>query len=89
MTDSFCQRFGRAYVRQATSRSTYGVLYPLSVERHVQGTIDRLVPGITTVTVNAGYHALHGRRAGKPVTARHPIAVNVGRSGDCPASLGR
>lgn len=36
---------------------TYAGLYPLSVERHVQDTADRLVPGITTVTANARYYA--------------------------------
>ncbi len=34
--------------------------YPLSVERHVMRMVDRLVPGVTTVTAHARYYALHG-----------------------------
>jgi len=34
--------------------------YPLSVERHVMRMVDRLVPGVTTVTPHARYYALHG-----------------------------
>jgi hypothetical protein len=34
--------------------------FPLSVERHVLNAVDRLVPGITTVTLNARYYPLHG-----------------------------
>jgi hypothetical protein len=39
---------------------TYPGRFPLSVERHVMNTVDRLVPGVTTVTLNARYYALHG-----------------------------
>ncbi|MFD9565394.1 hypothetical protein [Streptomyces sp. NPDC059994] len=34
--------------------------FPLSVERHVGGMVERLVPGVTTVTPHARYYALHG-----------------------------
>src|SRR5580693_7504855 len=40
--------------------TTYPGRFPLSVERHVMNTVDRLVPGVTTVTLNARYYALHG-----------------------------
>jgi hypothetical protein len=33
--------------------------YPLAVERHVLGQVDRLLPGITTVTPHARYYSLH------------------------------
>lgn len=39
---------------------TYPGRFPLSVERHVMGMVDRLVPGVTTVTLNARYYPLHG-----------------------------
>ena len=39
---------------------TYPGRFPLSVERHVMNTVDRLVPGVTTVTLNARYYPLHG-----------------------------
>lgn len=47
----------------AWSTSDSGVYpgrFPLSVERHVMGMADRLVPGVTTVTLNARYYCLHG-----------------------------
>ncbi len=34
--------------------------FPLAVERHVLRMVDRLVPGVTTVTPHARYYALHG-----------------------------
>src|SRR4051812_47014107 len=34
--------------------------FPLAVERHVLRMVDRLVPGVTTVTPHARYFALHG-----------------------------
>ncbi|GAB3137194.1 hypothetical protein GCM10027290_02480 [Micromonospora sonneratiae] len=44
-----------------SSRSgTYPGRFPLSVERHTMNLVDRLVPGVTTVTLNARYYALHG-----------------------------
>ena len=39
---------------------TYPGRFPLSVERHVMNAVDRLVPGVTTVTLNARYYPLHG-----------------------------
>jgi hypothetical protein len=39
---------------------TYPGRFPLSVERHVMSMADRLVPGVTTVTLNARYYCLHG-----------------------------
>lgn len=39
---------------------TYPGRFPLSVERHIMSTVERLVPGVTTVTLNARYYALHG-----------------------------
>lgn len=39
--------------------STFPGRFPLSVERHVLNTVDRLVAGVTTVTLNARYYALH------------------------------
>jgi hypothetical protein len=43
-----------------TESGTYPGRFPLSVERHVMGMADRLVPGVTTVTLNARYYCLHG-----------------------------
>ena len=40
--------------------TTYPGRFPLSVERHVMSMVDRFVPGVTTVTLNARYYALHG-----------------------------
>lgn len=40
--------------------SAYPGRFPLSVERHVMSMVDKLVPGVTTVTLNARYYALHG-----------------------------
>jgi hypothetical protein len=40
--------------------ATYPGRFPLSVERHVMSMVDRLVPGVTTATLNARYYALHG-----------------------------
>ncbi len=40
--------------------TTYPGRFPLSVERHVMSMVDNLVPGVTTVTLNARYYALHG-----------------------------
>jgi len=40
--------------------TTYTGRFPLSVERHVMTMVDRLVPGVTTVTLNARYYAPHG-----------------------------
>jgi hypothetical protein len=42
----------------------------LSVERHVLNTVDRLVPGVTTVTLNARYYAVHALIAAD-ASARH------------------
>ena len=39
---------------------TFPGRFPLSVERHVMNAVDRLVPGVTTVTLNARYYPLHG-----------------------------
>ncbi|GAA0276341.1 hypothetical protein [Cryptosporangium japonicum] len=48
----------------STSNSTtFPGRFPLSVERHTMNTVDRLVPGVTTVTLNARYYALHGLAA--------------------------
>jgi hypothetical protein len=44
----------------STESGTYPGRFPLSVERHVMGMADRLVPGVTTVTLNARYYCLHG-----------------------------
>ena len=38
----------------------YAGRFPLSVEAHLMNMTARLVPGATTVTVNARYYALHG-----------------------------
>jgi hypothetical protein len=43
-----------------STSGTYPGRFPLSVERHVMSTVDRLVPGVTTVTLNARYYPLHG-----------------------------
>jgi hypothetical protein len=43
-----------------TQSGTYPGRFPLSVERHVMSMADRLVPGVTTVTLNARYYCLHG-----------------------------
>lgn len=40
--------------------TTYPGRFPLSVERHVMSMVNNLVPGVTTVTLNARYYALHG-----------------------------
>jgi len=40
--------------------TTYPGRFPLSVERHVMSMVDNLVPGVTTVTLNARYYVLHG-----------------------------
>src|ERR1035441_1330754 len=40
--------------------TTYPGRFPLSVERHVMSMVDRFVPGVTIVTLNARYYALHG-----------------------------
>jgi hypothetical protein len=61
--------------------ATYPGRFPLSVERHVMSMVDVLVPGVTTVTLNARYYALHGLVAAE---ARHndlsePEAVDLMR----------
>ncbi len=38
----------------------YAGRYPLAVERHLMGQIDRLLPGVTTVTPHGRYYAVHG-----------------------------
>jgi hypothetical protein len=56
--------------------ATYPGRFPLSVERHVLNMADRLVPGITTVTLNARYYPLHGL-----------VAAEAGKRGlDMPAA---
>ena len=50
--------------------STFPGRFPLSVERHVLNTVDRLVPGVTTVTLNARYYAVHALVAAE-ARARH------------------
>jgi len=52
--------------------ATYPGRFPLSVERHVMSMVDRLVPGVTTVTLNARYYALHGLVAAE--ARRHDLA---------------
>ncbi len=42
--------------------------FPLAVERHVLRMVDRLVPGVTTVTPHARYFALHGLIAAEVAT---------------------
>lgn len=44
----------------SSGSKTYAGRFPLSVERHTMNVVDRLVPGVTTVTLNARYYALHG-----------------------------
>jgi len=61
--------------------TTYPGRFPLSVERHVMSMVDNLVPGVTTVTLNARYYVLHGLVAAE---ARHndlsePEAVDLMR----------
>jgi hypothetical protein len=43
-----------------SASATYPGRFPLSVERHVLTMADRLLPGVTTVTLNARYYPLHG-----------------------------
>src|SRR4051812_31577113 len=51
--------------------------FPLSVESHVMQMVGKLVPGVTTVTLNARYYALHAL-----------AAVEVDRRGlDAPEAL--
>jgi hypothetical protein len=52
--------------------ATYPGRFPLSVERHVMSMVDRLVPGVTTVTLNARYYALHGLVAAQ--ARRHDLS---------------
>src|SRR5689334_2313648 len=52
--------------------ATYPGRFPLSVERHVMSMVDRLVPGVTTVTLNARYYALHGLVAAE--ARRHDLS---------------
>jgi hypothetical protein len=47
-------------VWSTSDSGVYPGRFPLSVERHVMGMADRLVPGVTTVTLNARYYCLHG-----------------------------
>src|ERR1700722_6128760 len=54
---------------------TFPGRFPLSVERHVLNTVDRLVPGITTVTLNARYYALHGLIAAEASARRLDLAA--------------
>ncbi|HLQ56751.1 MAG TPA: hypothetical protein VK162_21070 [Streptosporangiaceae bacterium] len=60
--------FGPAW--SGTESATYPGRFPLSVERHVLNTVDRLVPGVTTVTLNARYYAVHALIAAE-ASARH------------------
>lgn len=53
-----------------TQSGTYPGRFPLSVERHVMGMADRLVPGVTTVTLNARYYCLHGLVASEAKSLR-------------------
>jgi hypothetical protein len=47
--------------------------FPLSVERHVMSMADRLVPGVTTVTLNARYYCWHGLVAAEVKSRRWTI----------------
>src|SRR5258707_11638106 len=60
--------FGPAW--SGTESATYPGRFPLSVERHVLNTVDRLVPGVTTVTLNARFYAVHALIAAD-ASARH------------------
>ncbi len=44
--------------------------FPLAVERHVLRMVDRLLPGVTTVTPHARYYALHGLIAAEAHSAK-------------------
>ena len=74
---------------------TYAGRFPLSVERHVMNTVDRLVPGVTTVTLNARYYRLHGLVAAGGAQSEHGLGCCPGlaaprrsnyRGGVCPPS---
>jgi hypothetical protein len=54
--------------------STFPGRFPLSVERHVLNTVDRLLPGVTTVTLNARYYALHALIASEADARRMDLA---------------
>lgn len=48
---------GPAWTSPGTGR--YAGRYPLAVERHTLAQVDRLLPGVTTVTPHGRYYALH------------------------------
>lgn len=48
--------------------------FPLSVERHTMTAVDSLVPGVTTVTLNARYYAVHALAAARARTHRWTAA---------------
>jgi hypothetical protein len=49
--------------------------FPLSVERHTMTAVDALVPGVTTVTLNAQYYALHALVADHATTKGMTVAA--------------
>lgn len=46
--------------------------FPLGVERHAMGQVDRLLPGVTTLTAHARYYTLHGLIAAEAEARRLP-----------------
>ena len=59
----------------ATDSGTYPGRFPLSVERHTMTAVDALVPGVTTVTLNAQYYSLHAH------VAAHAASTNMTTAG--------